>query len=288
MSEPNTELKNILEAALLVAGQPLTLDKMQALFPEGSAPARDEIRAALDALAADYAARGAELREVGKGWRIQTRDKYAEYVARLLEERPQRYSRALLETLAIVAYRQPVTRGEIEHIRGVSVSSDIIHTLMERGWIREVGRRDVPGRPALLGTTREFLEHFNLRSLEDMPPLSELRSLEEIGAELDKSAGGPLAPPDETMPAPPGGETATAPSLARGPRLDPGGETTGDESPAHHGHASPGHEPDSPVAEPGDGEQHPEAAAPEMTAPADDTAESEPVPALARPHDARG
>jgi segregation and condensation protein B len=189
MTEPNAELKNILEAALLVAGQPLTLDKMLTLFPEGSAPAREEIRAALEALAADYAERGVELREVGKGWRIQTRDKYAEYVARLLEERPPRYSRALLETLAIIAYRQPVTRGEIEHIRGVSVSSDIIHTLMERNWIKEVGRRDVPGRPALLGTTREFLEHFNLRSLDDMPPLSELRSLEEIGAELDAKAG---------------------------------------------------------------------------------------------------
>jgi len=261
MSEPNAELKNILEAALLVAGQPLTLDKMQALFPEGSAPGRDELRAALDALVADYAARGVELREVGKGWRIQTRDKYADYVARLLEERPQRYSRALLETLAIIAYRQPVTRGEIEHIRGVSVSSDIIHTLMERGWIREVGRRDVPGRPALLGTTREFLEHFNLRSLEDMPPLSELRSLEEIGAELDRSAGsGPTSPGDETV---------------------------AEQSPLPGGHDSPDHEPETPVAEPGEGEQHPEAAAAEESAPADDV-ESEPVPALAQQHDPRG
>lgn len=196
MSESQAELKNILEAALLVAGRPLTLEKMQALFPEGSAPAREELRAALDALAQDYAARGVELREVGKGWRIQTRDRYAEYVARLLEERPPRYSRALLETLAIIAYRQPVTRGDIEHIRGVSVSSDIVHTLLERGWIKEVGRRNVPGRPALLGTTREFLEHFNLKSLEDLPPLAELRSLEEIGAELEsrEAAGGSAIP----------------------------------------------------------------------------------------------
>ncbi len=198
MSETNPELKNILEAALLVAGQPLTVDKMQAMFPEGSQPAREDIRAVLDALAEEYAARGVELREIGKGWRIQTREKYAEYVARLLEERPPRYTRALLETLAIIAYRQPVTRGEIEHIRGVSVSTDIIRTLTERGWIKEVGRRDVPGRPALLGTTREFLEHFNLKSLEDLPPLAELRSLDEIGAELAnrEAAGGDTAAPE--------------------------------------------------------------------------------------------
>ena len=186
MSESNTELRNIIEAALLVAGQPLTIDKMLAMFPEGSQPAREDIRVVLDALASEYTARGVELREIGKGWRIQTREKYAEYVARLLEERPQRYTRALLETLAIIAYRQPVTRGEIEHIRGVSVSTDIIRTLTERGWVKEIGRRDVPGRPALLGTTREFLEHFNLKSLEDMPPLAELRSLEEVGAELER------------------------------------------------------------------------------------------------------
>ncbi len=197
MSEINPELKNIVEAALLVAGQPLTVDKMQAMFPEGSQPAREDIRAVLEALASEYAARGVELREIGKGWRIQTREKYAEYVARLLEERPPRYTRALLETLAIIAYRQPVTRGEIEHIRGVSVSTDIIRTLTERGWIKEVGRRDVPGRPALLGTTREFLEHFNLKSLEDLPPLAELRSLDEIGAELanrEATGGETMAP----------------------------------------------------------------------------------------------
>jgi segregation and condensation protein B len=213
MSEPNTELKNIVEAALLVAGQPLTIDKMLAMFPEGSRPAREDIRAVLDALAAEYTARGVELRQIGSGWRIQTREKYAEYVARLLEERPQRYTRALLETLAIIAYRQPVTRGEIEHIRGVSVSTDIVRTLTERGWIKEVGRRDVPGRPALLGTTREFLEHFNLRSLEDMPPLAELRSLEEVGAELERREISPAAP-DRDAPGTPSDLTDTIETAA--------------------------------------------------------------------------
>ena len=216
MSEINPELRNIVEAALLVAGQPLTIEKMLAMFPAGSEPSREDIRAVLDALTADYAERGVELKQIDRGFRIQTRDRYAEYVARLLEERPQRYTRALLETLAIIAYRQPVTRGEIEHIRGVSVSTDIVRTLTERGWIREVGRRDVPGRPALLGTTREFLEHFNLKTLEDLPPLAALRSLEEVGAELDKSAappagGGPVHA-TETGPADPG-EAAAAPEM---------------------------------------------------------------------------
>lgn len=182
----NPELKNIVEAALLVAGQPLTLERMLAMFPEDSQPTREELREVLKRIEADCAGRGVELKQIDKGWRIQTREQYASFVARLLEERPPRYSRALLETLAIIAYRQPVTRGEIEDIRGVTVSSDIVRTLLERGWIKEVGVREVAGRPALLGTTREFLEHFNLKGLEDMPPLAELRSIEEIGAELDR------------------------------------------------------------------------------------------------------
>jgi segregation and condensation protein B len=138
---------------------------------------------------------GVELKQIGEGWRVQTRDKYAEYVARLMEERPPRYSRALLETLAIIAYRQPATRGEIEEIRGVAVSPDTIRTLLERGWIKQVGVREVPGRPALFGTTPAFLEHFNLKALSDMPPLAELRSIEEIGAELDQRSGQPPATP---------------------------------------------------------------------------------------------
>lgn len=189
----NKELKNIVEAALLVAGQPLTLDRLAAMFPEGSQPAREEIRAVLEELAGEYAERGVEIKQIDRGFRIQTRATYAEYVARLLEERPQRYSRALLETLAIIVYRQPVTRGEIEAIRGVSVSTEMVRALLDRGWIKQVGVRDVPGRPALLGTTREFLEHFNLKTLSDLPPLAELRSLEEIGAELEQRVM--IAPP---------------------------------------------------------------------------------------------
>ena len=185
VTEANPELKNIIEAALLVAGQPLTIDKMLAMFPEESRPTRDDIRAALDALGEACADRGVELKQIDSGWRFQTREKYGEWIARLSEERPVRYSRALLETLAIIVYRQPVTRGEIEDIRGVAVSSEIIKTLLGREWIRQVGQRDVPGRPALYGTARGFLEHFNLRSLDEMPPLAELRDIEKITAELN-------------------------------------------------------------------------------------------------------
>jgi segregation and condensation protein B len=185
MTDTHSELKNIVEAALLVAGMPLTVDKLLALFSEESRPARDEIQAALQQIAVECEGRGIELRQIDKGWRFQTREKYAEWIARLSEERPVRYSRALLETLAIIAYRQPVTRGEIEDIRGVAVSSEIIKTLLGREWIREVGRRDVPGRPALYGTTREFLEHFNLKGLNELPPLAELRDVDKIAAELN-------------------------------------------------------------------------------------------------------
>jgi segregation and condensation protein B len=137
-------------------------------------------------LADEYAARGIELRQVDKAWRIQTRERYAPMLTRLVEERPPRYSRALLETLAIIAYKQPVTRGDIEHIRGVTVSSEIIKTLLERDWIREIGRKEVPGRPALYGTTRAFLEYFNLSGLEDLPTLAQLRDIAEISAELEQ------------------------------------------------------------------------------------------------------
>jgi segregation and condensation protein B len=195
MTDTHSELKNIVEAALLVAGQPLTLDKLLSLFPEDSRPGRDEVRAALKQLEADYEQRGIELRQIDQGFRFQSREKYAEWIGRLSEERPVRYSRALLETLAIIAYRQPVTRGEIEDIRGVAVSSDIIKTLVGRDWVRQVGTRDVPGRPALYGTTRGFLEHFNLKGLDALPPLVELRDIDKIAAELNMSL-----PMDDTGP----------------------------------------------------------------------------------------
>lgn len=183
--EINTELKNIIEAALLVAGQPLTLDQMLQLFPEESQPARDELRQVLSQLEADYEGRGIEIKRIDRGYRVQSRTRYSTWLSRLNEEKPPRYSRAALETLAIIAYRQPVTRGDIEEIRGVTVSSDIIRNLLERDWIRQVGQRDVPGKPSLYGTTRTFLEYFSLKSLDELPTLAELRDLDEIGRELN-------------------------------------------------------------------------------------------------------
>jgi segregation and condensation protein B len=184
----HSELKNIIEAALLVAGQPLTIEKMLSLFPEDARPLRDELQAVLRSLQQEYADRGIELKKIDHSYRFQTREKYSEWIARLSEERPLRYSRALLETLAIIAYRQPVTRGEIEEIRGVTVSSEIVKTLLGREWVHQVGQREVPGRPALYGTTRGFLEHFNLASLDELPPLSELRDIDKIAAELNLQA----------------------------------------------------------------------------------------------------
>jgi segregation and condensation protein B len=179
------QLKYIVEAALLAAQTPLTIDKILSLFPDDARPTRDEARASLDDLAADYNGRGIELKQVDNGYRFQTREDYAPFLQKLWEGRPPRYSRALLETLAIIAYRQPVTRGEIEEIRGVAVSTEIIRTLLGREWVRQVGHRDIPGKPALYGTTRGFLEHFNLKSLSELPPLAELRDTESIARELN-------------------------------------------------------------------------------------------------------
>ena len=189
-------LKNILEAALLAAGGPLSIDQMVQLFEEEDAPGRSQIQEALDGLGADYAERGIELCLVAGGYRIQIRAEIAPWVARLWEERPARYSRALLETLALIAYRQPITRGEIEDIRGVSVSTNIIKTLLEREWVRVVGHRDVPGRPALFATTRQFLDYFGLRSLNALPPLAEIKDLVVLEPELDLPS--PDQPPPET------------------------------------------------------------------------------------------
>jgi len=179
------QLKMILEAILLAAGRPLTPDQLLAMFDEQERPERKLLLEALAALQADYADRGIELAEVGSGYRIQVRDTMQNWVSRLWEEKPVRYSRALLETLALIAYRQPITRGEIEEVRGVSVSTNIIKTLQEREWIHVVGHREVPGRPAMYGTTRQFLDYFNLKSLGDLPSLAQLRDLSEIGRELD-------------------------------------------------------------------------------------------------------
>jgi segregation and condensation protein B len=185
-----TSLKTIVEAALLAAGRPLELDALAALFDEGAQPDQAALRASLAELEQDYAGRGIEVREVAGGWRIQVRATFSPWVSRLWEERPGRYSRALLETLAIIAYRQPITRGEIEDIRGVQVSTNIVKTLLEREWVRVVGQRDVPGRPSLYATTRQFLDYFGLRSLADLPPLAEIRDLVAIDGELDLAPEG--------------------------------------------------------------------------------------------------
>ena len=169
-------LKQIVEAALVAAGGPLTLDQLLALFLDDERPSRAELLAVIAALQEDYADRGLEIVEVAGGWRTQVRASIAPWVARLWDERPPRYSRALLETLSLIAYRQPITRGEIEEIRGVAVSTQIVKTLTEREWIRVVGHRDVPGRPALFATTRKFLDYFGLRSLNELPTLAEIRS----------------------------------------------------------------------------------------------------------------
>jgi segregation and condensation protein B len=180
----SSELKNIVEAAMLAAGGPLTLDQLRALFGDNNAPDKHDIRTVIKELQADYEGRGIELREVASGFRIQVREGMSKWLGKLWEERPPRYSRALMETLAIVAYRQPVTRGDIEEIRGVSVTTNIIRTLLERDWIKVVGHRDVPGKPAIFGTTRDFLDYFSLKKLEDLPPLAELASLEPVEIQL--------------------------------------------------------------------------------------------------------
>jgi segregation and condensation protein B len=195
------ELKIILEALLLAADEPLTLDRLLAAFPEGEQPDRDALRAALVELAADYAGRGLELVEVASGFRLQVPKAFAPWVSRLWEERAAHYSRALLETLALVAYRQPITRGEIEAVRGVSVSGSIMKTLQERGWIKVIGHREVPGRPALYATTRGFLDYFNLKSLSELPSLTAPRDLEIIDAELENrsSAASARSPPQTEL-----------------------------------------------------------------------------------------
>ncbi|EJM60074.1 SMC-Scp complex subunit ScpB [Pseudomonas sp. GM48] len=172
------DLAPLLEAFLLASGKPQSLESLFELFEEGERPEPPVFKKALAILAKSCDGRAFELKEVASGYRLQIREKYSPWVGRLWEERPQRYSRAMLETMALIAYRQPITRGEIEDVRGVAVNSNIVKTLMEREWIRIVGHRDVPGKPAMFATTKAFLDHFNLKNLDDLPPLAELRELE--------------------------------------------------------------------------------------------------------------
>lgn len=177
LTEPR-ELASLLEAFLLASGKPQSLERLFELFEEGERPEPAVFKKALTLLGKSCEGRAFELKEVSSGYRLQIREKFSPWVGRLWEERPQRYSRALLETIALIAYRQPITRGEIEDVRGVAVNSNIVKTLLEREWIRVVGYRDVPGKPAMFATTKAFLDHFNLKNLEDLPPLAELREME--------------------------------------------------------------------------------------------------------------
>src|SRR3984957_4797971 len=186
-------VKNVIEAALLAAGRPLAMDELVSVFDERDGSNAEEVRSAIAALIADYETRGLELVEVASGYRIQIRAGVAQPVSRLWQERPAKYSRALLETLALVAYRQPITRGEIEQIRGVAVNPNIIKTLIERSWVRVVGHRDVPGKPELLGTTRDFLDYFSLKKLDDLPTLAQLKELEELRVQLSLPGAEPEA-----------------------------------------------------------------------------------------------
>ena len=220
-------LKQIAEAILLAAARPLTLDQLLLLFEENERPERADMRKALEALQADFEGRGIELVQVASGYRIQVADEMQPWVSRLWEEKPARYSRALLETLALIAYRQPITRGEIEEVRGVSVSSSIMKTLQEREWVRVVGHREVPGRPAMYGTTKEFLDYFSLKSLDELPSLAELRDLSTIGEELQLDLSD--IPEAQQAPANDASEPAETAEVID---LTPVADTAEDDSPA--------------------------------------------------------
>jgi len=181
----DSELKNIIEAALYASKEPLGIKKIMALFPEDAQPSKVDIQNVLIILEEQCEHRGIELRRIGKGWRFQSKEKYSPWLRKLTANKPPRYSRALLETLSIIAYRQPVTRGDIEEVRGVGVSSDTIRLLEEREWVAQIGHRDVPGRPALFGTTQGFLEYFNMTSLRELPELMDKRALGEIAKDMN-------------------------------------------------------------------------------------------------------
>jgi len=205
------QLKCIIEGALLAAGETLNLDRFASLFEDHECPSPEVLRELLGEIAQEYAGRGIELKEVASGFRIQVRKEYGHWVSRLWTEKAPRYSRALLETMALIAYRQPITRGEIEEIRGVTVSSDMIKSLLERDWVRIVGHRDVPGRPALYATTHDFLDYFDLKSLEELPTLSELRDLDKVNPELQLEMPGAA-------------EAASAPAAADAPAAAEGAQ----------------------------------------------------------------
>lgn len=179
------KLKSILEALIMASSKPMSLDHMQSIFPHDAVPDKKILRKALKLLGEDYDESSVELKEVNSGFRFQVRKDYSEWVSKLWEEKPARYSRALLETLSLVAYKQPITRGEIEKIRGVSVSTQIMKTLLEREWVTIVGHRDVPGKPAIYASTKQFLDYFNLKSLDELPPLADIKDIDKINGELD-------------------------------------------------------------------------------------------------------
>jgi segregation and condensation protein B len=258
-------LVQIIEGALLAAGKPLTVAQLAELFEEHERPENGALREALQEVAARCEGRGFELQEVASGFRFQVRQSLSPWVARLWHERPQKYSRALLETLALIAYRQPITRGEIEEIRGVAVSSNIIKTLHEREWVRVVGHRDVPGRPAMYATTRSFLDYFNLKTLDQLPALAELRDLETLNAELG------FADPVADQAAPAGltlvGGTAHQPDTAGAEAAGPAAQQESAEIPVAEpleaaATATDAAEPDA-EAEDADSDESQSAAAPE-------------------------
>ncbi len=251
------QLKAVIEAILFAADEPMSVNRLLALFVEDEMPEPAQIKAALEQIQQDYADRSVELKEVGSGFRFQVRQDYADWVSRLWEEKPARYSRATLETLALIAYRQPITRAEIEEVRGVSVSTQIIKTLMERDWVKVVGHRDVPGKPALYATTRGFLDYFNIANLENLPSLAELRDIDAINAELD------LGMPEENPKAADSDEPTTE------------DETTMPESAETAETAKPEEPADSPEAKVSDAEASNDEAEPEQQETAQNTQEAD-------------
>ena len=202
MNDVDNKIKMIIEGLLLAAGRPLTLESIAAVFNDDERPENEELLAVLARIDEECGDRGFELTKVASGYRFQVKQELAEWVSKLWEERPPRYTRALLETLALIAYRQPITRGDIEEIRGVAVSSNIIRTLLDREWIRVVGQRDVPGRPSMFATTKQFLDYFNLESLQQLPALSEIRDIDggakDLGFEAELAAARVLEMPENT------------------------------------------------------------------------------------------